>query len=404
MKLTCKYSSTITNGKPSKPVQVQIGFCRRDATLLLHIVSKVKKEKLCVTSTNIKKIHDKFKAKGKATIEFKNPDYAIMISDASANELDKALRIIAMVARGGKAENIDAELSAILPTMKQKDLKLKESITDQDEYPKKEGFSSSLVDLSINTYKMTGVDIRWFTLKHLTKLDLSHNKLGKMDDFEWKKFNKISNLTSLTELALSNNGFTVLPWEFVHSLPKGLECLILNDNKLTWIPDEICDLKNLRMLSAEKNPLDDLPEDFFYKCKRLQCLNVAGTKIETHPSFLRHFRLQYFSSNAIGKDFVSQPPRPERKVGSLFGAAAAQIYDHRGVFFQLPFNVRYRMRCELFRCDQCYKLYPIESKKSVMIQPFSTSIFAAEVYAPQGSRMQVNLVNTTCRKCYYAYL
>uniref|UniRef100_A0A914XVM7 PIF1/LRR1 pleckstrin homology domain-containing protein n=1 Tax=Panagrolaimus superbus TaxID=310955 RepID=A0A914XVM7_9BILA len=194
MKLTCKYSSTVSNGKPSKPVQVQIGFCRRDSTLQMHIVSKMKKEKLCVTSTNIKKIHDKFKAKGKATIEFKNPDYAIMIADASATELDKALRVIAMVARGGKAESIDAELSSILPTMKPKDLKIKESITDIDDYPKKDGFSASLIELSINTYKMTGVDIRWFALKHLTKLDLSHNKLGKMDEFEWKKFNKISSL------------------------------------------------------------------------------------------------------------------------------------------------------------------------------------------------------------------
>uniref|UniRef100_A0AC35GFN4 Leucine rich repeat protein n=1 Tax=Panagrolaimus sp. PS1159 TaxID=55785 RepID=A0AC35GFN4_9BILA len=357
MKLTCKYSSTITNGKPSKPVQVQIGFCRKNDTLQMHVGSKMKTEKICISSTNVKKIHDKFKGKGKATIEFKNPTYTIMIAE------------------------------------------LKESITDISEYPKKEGFSASLIDLSINTYKLKSVDPRWFFLKHLTRLNLSHNKLGTMDDFDWKKFNKISKLTSLTELVLTNNGFTELPWEFIHSIPKGLECLTLNDNKLEWLPDEICDLKNLRFFSAVNNPLDDLPEDFFYKCRQLVCVNVSGTNIKSHPAVLRQFRLQFFSSNAVGKDFVSQPPRPKSTIGTLFALASAKIYDYRDVYFWLPFNVRFRMRCELFRCDECYKLHPIESK-NVMLQPIRPTVFSTEVYAPQGSPMQINLINSTCQKCW----
>uniref|UniRef100_A0A914P2U5 Leucine-rich repeat protein n=1 Tax=Panagrolaimus davidi TaxID=227884 RepID=A0A914P2U5_9BILA len=400
MKLTCKYSSTITNGKPSKPVQVQIGFCRQNDTLQMHVASKMKKEKICVSSTNVKKIHDKFKGKGKATIEFKNPTYTIMIAEANVGELEKALRLIKLVSRGGNTNSIDAELSSALPSLKQKDLKLKESITDISEYPKKEGFSASLIDLSINTYKLKSVDPRWFILKHLTRLDLSHNKLGTMDDFDWKKFNKISKLTSLTELVLANNGFTELPWEFIHSIPKGLECLSLNDNKLEWLPDEICDLKNLRVFSAVNNPLDDLPEDFFYNCERLLCVNVSGTNIKSHPAVLRQFRMQFFSSNAVGKDFVSQPPRPKRTIGTLFALASAKIYDYRDVYFWLPFNVRFRMRRELFRCDECYLLFPIESKKGVMLQPIRPTIFSTEVYAPQGSPMQINLINSTCRKCW----
>uniref|UniRef100_A0A914P7M1 Uncharacterized protein n=1 Tax=Panagrolaimus davidi TaxID=227884 RepID=A0A914P7M1_9BILA len=110
--------------------------------------------------------------------------------------------------------------------------------------------------------------------------------------------------------------------------------------------------------------------------------------------------MQFFSSNAIGKDFVSQPPRPKSTIGTLFGLAAAKIYDFRDVYFWLPFNVRFRMRRELFRCDECYKLHPIESKKGVLLQPIRPTIFSGEVYAPQGSPMQINLINSTCRKCW----
>lgn len=146
--------------------------------------------------------------------------------------------------------------------MKKQDLKTKETITDISNYPKKQdGFSASLIELNIHTHRMKSVDIRWFYLKHLTVLDLAHNNLGLMDDFEWRKFNKISKLTSLSSLILTNNGLTELPWEFVHSLPKSLDTLELNYNKLTYLPDELCDLKNLAFFHASNNPLEDLPED-----------------------------------------------------------------------------------------------------------------------------------------------
>jgi hypothetical protein len=335
MKLNCKYSSTILNGKPTKAVPVQIGICRRDDTLQLHVTSKAKNEKIPVTRTNIKNIHDKFKDKGKATIEFKNPNYMIMLSDAQPLELDKALRLIKLASRGGDLKTIDVELNSIVPSLKQKDLKTHERITDLNDYPNKEGFSASLVELSISTHRLKSVDIRWFALKQLTTLDLSHNKLGLMDNFEWKKFNRISKLESLTTLCLINNGLTELPWEFIHSLPQSLEYLKLDYNKLTFLPDEICDLKRLAGLSAVNNPLEDLPEDFFYKCRNLRHINVFGTKIEAHPSFLGQSRLHYFSSSAIGRTFdVPLPLQP--KVGSLFALASAKIFDNRDAFFSLP--------------------------------------------------------------------
>lgn len=58
------------------------------------------------------------------------------------------------------------------------------------------------------------------------------------------------------------------------------------------------------------------------------------------------------------------------------------------------------MRCELFRCDQCSELYPKDSKKTVIIQPLPTSSIASESYAQQGVRMVVNLIDSTCSRCY----
>lgn len=183
---------------------------------------------------------------------------------AIPKELEKALRIIGLARRGEKPDNIAAEISAILPTLKKKDLKQKEFITSVEDYPRKEGFSASLIELRINTYKIRTVDVRWFALKHLTILDLSHNRLSLMDEFDWKKFNRISNLTNLTTLYLNNNGLTELPWEFVHSIPKSVDALYLDDNKLTYLPDELCDLTELVCFSAKNNPLEDLPEDVSY--------------------------------------------------------------------------------------------------------------------------------------------
>ena len=180
---------------------------------------------------------------------------------ATPLELDKALRLITLAARGEAVDLQDIGLSSEMPVLKKKDLKLTEHITDVWDYPKSEGFSASLRELSINTHRMKTVDIRWFALKHLTFLDLSNNVLGKMDDFEWKKFNRISKLTSLTTLILDNNRLMELPDDFVCSLPKSLESLSLNRNDFHYLPDALCDLPQLMDLSAEYNPLKELPED-----------------------------------------------------------------------------------------------------------------------------------------------
>uniref|UniRef100_A0A914PMW6 Leucine-rich repeat protein n=1 Tax=Panagrolaimus davidi TaxID=227884 RepID=A0A914PMW6_9BILA len=404
MGLICKYSTSIPNGKPSKIIQAEIGFCRRNGSLQMHIVSKVKTENIHVSQTNIKRIHSKHKKKGKATIEFKNPDYTLMICEAPPKILDKFLRIITITSRGERMDNIDSDLNAAYFTLTKKDFKIKQSITNAKSYPINEGFSANLIDLSINTRQLKRIDMRWFALNHLTILDLSNNKLGLMNEFEWKKFSKISRLTTLTTLNLSNNGITELPSEFVHSIPNGLTNLLLSNNELAYLPDEICDLRRLIMFFADNNPLDDLPEDFFNNCRSLKRVGVSGTNITTHPSTLRDFQMDFFSSNAIGQPLIFQPLLPQRKIPTLFSFASAKIYDYRAVFFSLPLNVRFRMRRELFRCDDCFKLFPKESKRTLLIQPLPATSISTEVYGSSpGVQMRINLIDSNCSRCYLNY-
>lgn len=63
-------------------------------------------------------------------------------------------------------------------------------------------------------------------------------------------------------------------------------------------------------------------------CQRLRSLRVGDTKIVTHPSALRNFRLMMLRSSAIG-NILSQPPSPKRTVGPLFSYAAAKVHDYR---------------------------------------------------------------------------
>ena len=58
------------------------------------------------------------------------------------------------------------------------------------------------------------------------------------------------------------------------------------------------------------------------------------------------------------------------------------------------------MRELLFRCDTCHKLYPLEFKKAVHIQPIPATTVAADVAVSQGRPMMVNLLDTYCSKCY----
>jgi Leucine-rich repeat (LRR) protein len=66
-------------------------------------------------------------------------------------------------------------------------------------------------------------------------------------------FNKLSTLTNLQWLNLSDNKFTHLPKEI--GKLKNLKYLYLENNRLTKLPREIGKLKYLEILDLDDNPL-----------------------------------------------------------------------------------------------------------------------------------------------------
>ena len=84
------------------------------------------------------------------------------------------------------------------------------------------------------------------SLKHLTKLTLSHNKLELLA-------NSIGDLVNLVQLFVNNNSFSYLPATLKHL--KKLRELDVSFNKLTELSMVVADLKGLERLCVEGNPL-----------------------------------------------------------------------------------------------------------------------------------------------------
>ena len=95
MKFNCKLSKSHI-GRPSKPVPVQIGLTRKDAALILVVNHKKSQDKYTISADSIKTIHSKFKKQGKATIEFKNPNFTILISEVGSFCLFQLLKMVVL--------------------------------------------------------------------------------------------------------------------------------------------------------------------------------------------------------------------------------------------------------------------------------------------------------------------
>ena len=93
---------------------------------------------------------------------------------------------------------------------------------------------------------MVGLPTSIHRLTKLEKLDLSGNKLTELPA-------EINDLRELRELWVRNNQLVGLPTS-IQRLTK-LEELDLSGNKLTELASEISDLRELRELSVIRNPL-----------------------------------------------------------------------------------------------------------------------------------------------------
>ena len=134
------------------------------------------------------------------------------------------------------------------------------------------------------------------SIQKLTKLAvlyLNGNKLTELPA-------EISDLRELRELGVNNNQLVGLPTS-VHRLTK-LEELYLSENKLTELPAEISDLRELRELGVRHNPLtvDAVTRALKLREKRVRVYGVAGKHSE-YCSLINQGMLQ----TVVSKSMVS---------------------------------------------------------------------------------------------------
>ncbi|CAH2101947.1 unnamed protein product [Euphydryas editha] len=116
-------------------------------------------------------------------------------------------------------------------------------------------------------------------LPELTELNLNGNPLTTID---YATLIAISSLPMMKVLKMRSCGLTEIPEKFLHT-PKFLEHLDISDNKLTSVPQELEETKNLKYLNLNQNPivkLDMSSEDYpgFPRLRKLQELHMCNMK------------------------------------------------------------------------------------------------------------------------------
>lgn len=112
-----------------------------------------------------------------------------------------------------------------------------------------DGIAGTLESLDLSFNRLESLDVL-SPLTKLSALKVDNNQLTSLDGLSWDK------LKQLVSLSAAGNQITMIPEE-IAALATSLEHLELGGNKLQAIPAQICDLKKLKFLSIEDNPIKD---------------------------------------------------------------------------------------------------------------------------------------------------
>ena len=127
----------------------------------------------------------------------------------------------------------------------------------------------NLESIDATQNRISRIDFRSLTFRHLRVLMLDNNQLTQLPD-------EISNLSSLASIFLRNNQLIDLPngMRELHDL----ERLDLANNRLSALPDVISDLRRLKALDVSGNNLSQLSSNL-QQLEHLETLNLANNKL-----------------------------------------------------------------------------------------------------------------------------
>ncbi|PRP77878.1 lipoprotein [Planoprotostelium fungivorum] len=147
------------------------------------------------------------------------------------------------------------------------------SMPSMDNFPR-------LLDLIISHNQITVTAPHKFPAK-ISHLDLSHNRIGDLQRFDWKAIERLSSLN------LSHN-----PIENLEALSHCIRVveLKLDHCQLTSFPPAVQNMPNLEVLHLRGNRLPQLPPSLFHHCQELVELSLQDNNITSLPIELTQSR------------------------------------------------------------------------------------------------------------------
>ncbi|XP_077180295.1 leucine-rich repeat protein 1 isoform X2 [Paroedura picta] len=248
---------------------------------------------------NVEHLFTKFVEEGKATIRLKEPAVDVCLSKANSSRLKTFLSALKLANSGAHEETLP--LSPLVPpkASEVEKPKTRMSIMSKKEYPLTQSFPYSLEHLQASYCKLARVDMRMLCLKNLRKLDLSHNCITKLPA-------TIGDLVCLQELNLHNNRLEAFSVALCGStLRKSLQALDLSQNRIKALPAQFCQLQELTHLRLDDNELVRLPFKIGH-LRQLRVLSAARNQLPFLPDDFAKLSLE--NLDLFGNPF--EPPRP----------------------------------------------------------------------------------------------
>lgn len=236
-------------------------------------------------------------------------------------------------------------------------------------------YTMRLENLHLSGNQIENIDGNpFFNLGHLETLDLSHNKLTKIDklfhfEYQSNKLRKLSlafngiedipgdafgELTFLTELDLTNNRITDLTVEPFSNLTN-LEILRLDNNNIKNLNGAVNNLQNLKHLYLRGNKIENIDVESLKIIIHLETFDVSWNQLEQIKPimFSRHWK--HLSGHSICKIILSDnlitsvPNAPSREIttryvrhlGSRGGAAAVNVFTELDLSKNQISNIEY---------------------------------------------------------------